>query len=272
MGDFFFGADNDMPTAKSYDEAYNEGITALANSLSQIYSADSQYSPLFNALYRAEQSKNLDAYNNDLWNLQAEAYDKYAPAIASAQLAYEKEYAPQFTQSQIANQRLADPTYWAIRDALGAQIEADLAKGNALSEAQERQVNQASRASMASRGGSSAGYSPAAQEVLGEFLAGEGLKTSRQNKATNFLSMGANTPATAPSVSVASQGYGTLSPYMYSNAMQSGTNAVNYNNGIYNQQVQWAQNENNQPSQFATLMGAVLGGVGSGAMAYNAFK
>ncbi len=59
---------------------------------------------------------------------------------------------------------------------------------------------------------------------------------------------------------------------MYSNAANAGTNAVNYNNSIYNQQVQWAQNANNQPSMFSSLMGTVLGGIGSGAMAYQAFK
>lgn len=272
MGDFFLGSDVDMPKAPTYQEAYGQGINALANSLGQIYSADAQYSPLFNAIYRQDQSDSLSAYNQDLWDLQLQAYNEYAPALASAQLAYEKEYAPQFTQAQVANQRLADPTYWAIRDKLGAQIEADLALGNTLSEAQKRQVDQSSRASIASRGGSSAGYAPASQEVLGEFLAGEGLKTQRQNSASNFLSMGANNPSSAPTVNVSTSGYSTLSPYMYSNASQAGTHAVNYNNGIYNQQVQWAQNENNQPSPFASIMGAVMGGVGSGAMAYNAFK
>ena len=272
MSDFLFGEDHDMPQAKSFSEAYSEGISALKNSMPQIYATDAFYTPLFNDIFRSEQSDSLSEYNKDLWDLQLEAYQKYAPALASAQLAYEKEYTPQFTAAQIANQRLADPTYWAIRDALGAQVESDLAKGNTLSDAQRRQVEQSSRASMASRGGSSAGYAPAAQEVLGEFLASEGIKASRQNAATNFLSLGANNPATAPSVNVATNGYSTLTPYMYSNAAQAGNNAVNYNNGIYNQQVQWAQNENNQPSPFSTLMGTVMGGVGSGAMAYNAFK
>ena len=123
MSDFLFGEDNDMPTAKSYNEAYNEGISALANSLGQIYSSDAQYSPLFNAIYRQDQSDSLSQYNKDLWGLQLDAYEKYAPALAAAQLAYEKEYAPQFTQAQLENQRLADPTYWAIRDTLGAQVE-----------------------------------------------------------------------------------------------------------------------------------------------------
>lgn len=272
MGDFFLGDDVKMPKAPTYQEAYGQGINALANSLGQIYSADAQYSPLFNAIYRQDQSDSLSAYNKDLWDLQLDAYQNYAPALASAQLAYEKEYAPQFTALQLQNQRQADPTYWAIRDALGAQVESDLAKGNMLSEAQKRQVDQSSRASMASRGGGSGGYASSAQEVLGEFLAGEGLKNQRQASATNFLNMGANTPTSAPSVNVSTNGYSTLSPYMYSNAGQAGTNAVNYNNGIYNQQVQWAQNEYNQPSQFSSIMGALTGGVGAGAMAYNALS
>ena len=269
---FFFGNDVDMPKAKAYGDVYNEGISALANSLAQIYASDAQYNPLFNALNRAEQSESLKQYNQDLWDLQVDAYNKYAPAIAAAQLAYEKEYTPQFTALQLENQRLADPTYWAIRDAYATQVEKDLAMGNALSDAQKRMVDQSTRASIASRGGSAGGYAPAAQEVLGEFLAGEGLKTQRQNSAINFLSLGANTPASAPSVNVATNGYGTLSPYMYSNAAQAGTNAVNYENGIYNQKVQWAQNENNQPSDFAMIMGSVTPSIGTGALAYNAFS
>ncbi len=194
-------------------------------------------------------------------------------------VAYEKEYGPQFAALQVANQRAADPTYWAIRDALGEQVNADLAKGNALSEAQERLVNQGSRASMAARGGSASGYAPAAQEVLGEFLAGEGLKTQRQSNATNFLSLGANTPTStnsyggvAPTANVSTSGYQTLSPYMYSNASNAGQNAVNYNNGIYNQQVQWAQNEYNQPSDFSMIMGTAGNLLGGAALTKQAFS
>lgn len=271
MGNFFFGNDEDMPEAKSYSDAYNEGIDAIANSLSSIYAADSQYSPLFNAIFRQDQSDSLKQYNQDLQALQLQALQEFAPQYAAAQLAYEKEYGPQFVAQQVARQREADPTYWGIRDALGSQIEGDLANGNALSEAQKRQVNQSSRASMAARGGSSSGYAPAAQEVLGEFLAGEGLKTNRQNAASSFLSMGANSPSltqtgAAPTANVSTSSYSTLSPYMYSNAASAGQNAVNYNNNIYNQQVAWAQNQNSQPSMFSSLMGTVMQGMGTGAL------
>ena len=278
MGQFFFGEDADMPANKTYSESYNEGVEALANSLAQIYAADSQYSPLFNNIFRQDQSDSLTQYNKDLQALQLQTLKDYAPQLAQAQLAYEKEYGPQFIEMQLANQRAADPTYWRIRDAYGTQVENDLANGNALSDAQERQAQQNARAAMAARGGSSAGYAPAAQEVLGEFLAGEGLKTQRQNAAQNFLSLGANTPATsnsdggaAPTANVSTTGYSTLSPYMYQNAASAGNNAANYNNAIYNQQVQWAQNANNQPSMFSTLMGTVMQGVGTGALASQAF-
>ena len=277
MGSFFTGDEYDMPTAPKYEDAYMQGINALADSLEKIYSADSKYSGLFNEIFRNDQSNSLKQYNEDLWNLQKQAYEEYAPQLAAAQLAYEKEYAPQFIAAQLANQRRTDPTYWSIRDTLGEQISEDLEKGNSLTEAQTRQANQSSRAASAARGGSSAGYAPAAQEVLGEFLASEGLKTQRQTAAQNFLNKGANSYASnsyggaAPTANVSTSGYNTLSPYMYSNAANAGANAVNYNNSIYNQQVQWAQNANNQPSMFSSLMGTVLGGIGSGAMAYQAF-
>lgn len=279
MGEFFFGPDVDMPTAKGYSQAYGEGVDALANSLAQMYSADAQYSPLFNSVFRQDQSQSLSQYNKDLQALQLQSLAEYAPQLAEAQLAYEKEYAPQFIASQLANQRAADPTYWAIRDAYGAQVQSDLANGNALSDAQRRQVDQSTRAAIAARGGSNAGYAPAAQEVLGEFLAGEGLKNQRQQAATNFLSMGANTPTStnsyggyAPTTEVATNGYSTLSPYMYQNAANAGNNAANYNNAIYNQQVEWANNQNNQPSMFSTIMGTLTGAAGTGALAYQAFK
>lgn len=277
MGEFFFGSDEDMPTAKSYSDSYGEGVKALADSLGSIYSADSQYSPLFNSIFRNDQSSSLSQYNKDLQNLQLQSVQDYAPQLAAAQLAYEKEYAPQYIAQQLANQRQADPTYWNIKDTLGNQVQSDLEKGNALTDAQTRQVNQNSRASMAARGGSSAGYAPAAQEVLGEFLAGEGLKSTRQNAATNFLNLGANSYTSnsyggaAPETSVSTNGYNTLSPYMYSNASTAGNNAANYNQNIWNNQVQWTNNQNNQPSMFSTIMGTVMQGVGTGALASQAF-
>lgn len=279
MGDFFFGEDVDMPESKSYSEAYNEGVDALADSLGQIYASDLQYSPLLNSIFRQDQSDSLAQYNRDLWNLQSQAIKEYAPQLAEAQLAYEKEYGPQFAALQAQNQRAADPTYWAIRDAYGGQVMDDLRNANSLSESQKRMVEQNSRAATAARGGSSAGYAPAAQEVLGEFLAGEGLKANRQNAATNFLSLGTSAPSTtnsyggyAPTANVSTSGYSTLSPYMYSNAANAGNNAANYNNSIYSQQVQWAQNQNNQPSMFSSIMGLGMQGLGTGALASQVFK
>ena len=75
----------------------------------------------------------------------------------------------------------------------------------------------------------------------------------------------------APTANVSTGGYSTLSPYMYSNAANAGTNATNYNSNLYNQQVAWTQNQNNQPSMFSSLMGTLMGGVGTGALAYQAF-
>lgn len=278
MGQFFFGKDNDMPTAPSYGQSYNEGVKALLDSMGNLYSSDAQYTPLYNALMQGIQRDNLTAYNKDIQNLMLDSYKEYAPQLAAAQLAYEKEYAPQFIARQLANQRQADPTYWAIRDALGAQVQNDLAQGNALSDAQARQVNQNIRASQAARGGNMYGASSAAQEVLGEFLAGEGLKTNRQNAASNFLNMGANSynansyGGATPTANVSENSYSSVSPYMYNNASTAGNNAANYNNNIYKQQVKWAQNENDQPSLFSTILGTAANIAGTAAKAYQAFS
>ncbi|MBO5781804.1 MAG: hypothetical protein J6R08_05010 [Opitutales bacterium] len=271
MGSFFKGEDHDMPKAKDYSDAYGEGVDALVSSISKMLAADKAYSGAYNDLFTGMQSDSLSSYNQDIWNLQKAAIEA-SPEIVAAQLAYQKEYSPQFTALQDQLNRQADPTYWGIRDALGAQVESDLAKGNELSDAQKRITNQSSRAAMAARGGSAGGYAPAAQEVLGEFLAGEGIKTQRQNAATNFLNLGANSATSAPEASVATSGYSTLTPYMYSNAANAGQNSTNYNNAIYNQKVQWYQNENNQPSLFSTLVGSVTSGIGAGAMMGNALK
>ena len=271
MGNFFKGEDHDMPKAKDYSDAYGEGVDALASSIGDILAADTKYSSAYNNLFSDIQGDSLASYNRDIWNLQREALAA-SPEIAAAQLAYQKEYSPQFTALQDQLNRQADPTYWGIRDALGAQVESDLAKRNELSDAQKRITNQSSRAAMAARGGSAGGYAPAAQEVLGEFLAGEGIKTQRQNAATNFLNLGANSATSAPEASVATSGYSTLTPYMYSNAANAGQNAANYNNSIYNQKVQWYQNENNQPSLFSTLLGSVTSGIGAGVMTHDALK
>ena len=278
MGQFFFGEDNPMPEAPSYGESYQEGVDALLDSMNSIYSSDAYYTPLYNALMQGIQSDNLNAYNQDLQNLTLDAYKNYAPQLAQAQLAYEKEYGPQFIAQQQANQRQADPTYWAIRDALGEQVQSDLANGNNLTDAQSRLVNQNSRAAQAARGGNAYGYAPAAQEVLGEFLAGEGLKTTRQNAASNFLNLGANGYSSnsyggaAPTASISENSYSTVSPYMYNNASTAGNNAANYNQSIYNQQVQWTQNQNNQPSMFSTILGTGMNIIGSGALAKQAFS
>jgi hypothetical protein len=277
MGNFFTGNDYDMPTSKSYGDSYNEGVNALINSMGNMYSAESQWAPLFNQLYRNEQSTAMQEYNNALQQMQLQSLQEYAPQLAAAQLAYEKEYGPQFVAQQVARQREADPTYWGIRDTLGSQVESDLANGNQLSAAQQRLVNQNSRASMAARGGSSSGYAPAAQEVLGEFLAGEGLKTQRQNAASNFMSMGANSPqltqtGAAPTTGISENSFSTMNPYLPNAAMQAGNNAANYNQNIYGQQVQWAQNANNQPSMFANIFGTLTNAVGTGALAKQAFS
>lgn len=271
MGSFFKGSDNPMPKSPSYDKVYGEGIDALASSIGDMLAADTKYSSAYNNLFSDIQGDSLVSYNRDIWNLQKEALAA-SPEIAAAQLAYQKEYSPQFTALQDQLNRQADPSYWGIRDTLGDQVNADLARGNELSDAQKRFVNQSSRAAMASRGGSASGYAPAAQEVLGEFLASEGLKTQRQKAATNFLSLGANSATSAPEANVSTSGYSTLAPYMYGNAAQAGQNSANYNNAIYNQKVQWAQNENNQPSLFSTLVGSVTSGIGAGVMTHDALK
>ena len=268
MGSFFSGG-VEQPTAPSYQSAFKEGLEALFKSMSQIYEADQAYSKLLNAISQKDQSDSLNAYNQDIWNLQLQSLEN-SKQYASALLNYQNLYGNKYLDQALANLKAADPQFWESYEAQGAQILSDFQKGAELSDAQRRSVQQATRAGQAMRG-NSYGYAPATQEVLGEFLAGENLKAQRQNAAQNFLAAspynGFNIGAiTAYQPQIYTAGYGTLTPYAYSNALSAGAGGASYAAGNYGVQNAWQMNLYNQPSPFISMLSGGINGATSGAM------
>ena len=268
MGQFFTG-DVDQPQAKAYGDVHKEAVEALIKSMGQMYESDSAYSKFFNALTRQDQSDALKAYNDDLQQAQLDAPD-YSRRYALAALNYQKAYGNKYLQSQISALRKSDPEYWANYDAQGAQILADLNKGNTLSDTQARQVQQSSRAQQAARG-NAYGNASAAKEVYDQFMAGESLLAQRQQSAQNFLNSSPfknfNIGAiTAYTPQVSTSGYSTLTPYAYSNAMTAAQGNAQYESNIYRLKNGWEMINYNQPAPFFSMISGGLNGAASGAM------
>ena len=268
MGQFFSGG-VDQPTAKSYGEVHKEAIEALIKSMGQMYTADSAFSKLFNALSHQDQSDALKEYNKDYNQAQLDAME-YNKRYSIAALNYQKAYGNQYLQQQIAGLRQADPEYWASYDAQGAEILADLNRGNQLTDTQARNVQQATRAQQAARG-NTYGNASAAKEVYDQFMAGEAAQAQRQSAAQNFLQ---NSPfrnfnigaITAYTPQVSTSGYSTLAPYAYSNAMSAAQGNAQYEANNYRLRNGWSMIEYNQPAPFFSMISGGLNGAASGAM------
>lgn len=269
MGEFFTG-EVDQPTAQSYGSVYQDAIKALVNSMGSMYSSDSQYSKLFNALSRNDQSASLSAYNSDLQKLNLQNIE-YQKQYANSALNYEKQYGNQYLSQQLANLKASDPEYWQNYETQGAQVLADLQKGNAMSDSQVRASQQAIRAGQAARG-NAYGNASAAQEVYNQFIAGEQLAQQRQAAATSFLKSSPYNrfnigSLTAYQPGTYTQGYSTLTPYAMSNATNVASGNAAYQSNIYGKTNAWQMQESNQPAPFFSMMSGGIGGAQSGAMA-----
>ena len=265
MGSFFTGSESTKPVEKSYGSVHDEAIKAIIQSLGKMYTSDSEYSRLYNALNLQNQSNNLNDYNEDYWKLQLQGIESNKQ-YANKLLQYQKVYAPQYISQFTSAIKQADPEYWANYEKQGSQVLDDLNKGNTLSSMQQRNVEQATRAAQISRG-NAYGNASAAQEVFNKFLAGEQAYQNRQQAAFNFLknspyngwnlsSIAAYSPA-----GVSGNGYNALSPYMYNNAMGVASNAANYAANNYRIQNGWhmVENNNNVPQVVGTITGSING-------------
>lgn len=271
MGSFFTGSESTKPVEKNYGSVHDEAIKAIIQSLDKMYTSDSEYSRLYNALNLQSQSSSLSNYNKDILNLQLQAIDNNKQ-YANKVLQYQKVYAPQYISQFTSALKQADPEYWANYKLQGSQVLDDLNKGNALSSIQQRNVEQATRAAQVARG-NAYGNASAAQEVYNKFMAGEQAYQNRQQAAFNFLNKSpyngwnlSNIAAYAPA-GVSGNGYNALSPYMYNNAMGVASNAANYAANNYRIQNGWhmVENNNNVPQVVGTITGS-LNGAATGAL------
>lgn len=254
-----------MPTAESYGSVHAEAIQAIIQSLENMYASDSEYSRLYNALALQGQSDSLINYNNDYWTLQKQGIESNREYVNKL-LQYQAAYAPQYVNQFTSSLKQADPEYWASYAQQGAQVLEDLNKGNALTQAQQRDVEQVARAAQVARG-NTYGYASAAQEVFNKFLAGEQAYQNRQQTAVNFLKNSpynswnlSNIAAYSPA-SVSGSGYNTLSPYIYGNAMGVAGSAANYAANNYRIKNGWemVESSNDVPQVVGTITGAVNG-------------
>ena len=268
MGSFFTGG-TEQPKAESYASVQKEAVEALIEALGGMYAADSEYSKLFNALYRQNQSAALEGYNKDYWNTQLDALD-YDKQYANQILNYQKLYGNDYLKAQIADLKAADPDYWENYEAQGQQVLEDLNKGAELSEAQTRAVQQATRAGQAARG-NAYGNANAALEVYNQFMAGEKMAQQRQAAAQSFLqsspfnsmNIGA---ITAYTPQVSTSGYSTLAPYVMSNANAAASANAQYTANNYRLKNGWEMLEYNEPSAFISMVSGGINGAASGAL------
>lgn len=268
MGEFFTGG-ADQPVAQDYSSVHQQAIETLIKSLGDIYASDSAYSKLFNAINRQEQSQSLIDYNKDYQALQLDALEQ-SRVYANALLNYQNAYGSQTLKTQLDNLKQADPEYWANYEAQGQQVLNDLAKGNTLSGAQNRSVEQGTRASQVARG-NSYGYASSAQEVYNKFMAGESVYAQRQQNALKFLQKSPyNTwnigAITAYTPQVSTSGYSTLTPYAMANTNNIAGSSANYEMNNYRAQNGWQMMEYNQPSQFVGMLGGAVNGATTGAI------
>ncbi|HWA07916.1 MAG TPA: hypothetical protein VG838_00465 [Opitutaceae bacterium] len=168
------------------------------------YDQNLEYMPKFGDLQRSEDAKTF-AQNLDL-----------GKQGTYAQADWQKDLLPQlnkvYSQAQTdslnaanAAGRANNPSAYATRDALGAQIAADLAAGDQMTDAQKRQYQEKVRGAQAARG-NILGDSAAFDEALQLTDYGDQLKQQRQQAAENFL----NTKDLAPNFATV----GAVNPVM----------------------------------------------------------
>ena len=270
MGQFFTG-DVDQPAAQSAGEVYREAIKAMTDSMDGMYSSDSAYTKLYNALMRGQQSEALSAYNQTLQGLNLQTARYFNPQYATAALNYEKAYGKDYIDRLVSNMRSPDPEYWANYDTQGAEVLADLQKGSSMTDAQVRASQQGTRATQAARG-NSYGFANSALEVYNQFMAGENLKAQRQQAAFNFLKSSPYNSLNISSLmayqpSVSQNAYQAVSPYGYSNAANLLAGASNTAVNQYAQANAWQMQRANEIPAFFTMITGAANGAVSGAMA-----
>ncbi len=193
------GSAPEPPAAPDIGQATREGIQAYTEYLPEIIEIQNRYQPAITDTmvdqYMAAQSA------------LATGMQRYGDDIMREVVKLEKGYGPELSQQYVSNMRAASPGYFGIRDAYEQAVQDDLALGGDLSPEQLRLTQQAARAGQQARG-RIRGAAPTAQEVMGTFLASEGLRDKRLGRAYQYAATPAPgvTVGTTPSVMQAYRG------------------------------------------------------------------
>ena len=186
--------------------------------------------------------------------------------LARAYLARGQTYGQDTARARMDTARAYDPQQTAVRDAYGKMVAEDLALGNQLSDEQQRQVQQATRAGQAARG-NIRGAAPTAQETMRTFLAGQGLKNQRMGAAYQYGQ------STHPYMS-AGGGVGTGAGGSYGGGGGGQGSATGIAQGLTGNMSQMAQQQygqsmnlyGQQQANYVSPWAATAGGAASGAM------
>lgn len=147
------------------------------------------------------------------------AYDlqaQYLPGLNQTNLAAQT----QARDAALESLKRTNPTGYAAKEALGAQVNADLALGDQLSAAQQRRVEQNMRAAQAARG-NILGDAPMVDEIMAVTGYGDQLKQQRQGAALNYI----NSADLMPQFE-ATQGQNFAAGLNLGNAIESGAQAA----------------------------------------------
>ena len=187
-----------------------------------------------------------------------------ADAVAASQLASQEKYGLGFVEQRLKELQASDPIGFKMREEMGEDIRAELARGTELGEKQHAQVTQAERAAQAARG-NIMGTGAAAAEAMAVGDAGYRLRQQRLANASSFLS-GTTPVAQFGQISGAQQGASPFNPIAVQMGLgvdaQAGLHGQRFNLDNFQNKMA-AHKANNSGSPLGAIGGMLVGGVGS---------
>lgn len=151
----------------------------------RLINLEKQYTPLW------QENQRLALLGEQ--NIQNELYAQQIPKSAELTSQYATAMAPAFGQigasARSAYEQTLDPSVRGLLGTLGQQASEGLTLGSALSQAETKQAQQASRAAMASRG-MQMGNQAVALEALNTYGMGQARQAQRQQLASSVYGMG----------------------------------------------------------------------------------
>lgn len=211
------------PRPRSYIEELNDTLTGQESIMPRLLALERQYTPLWQEVQK-EALLGQQRMMNEVYAQQipkaAELTGKYASAMAPA-LGQIGESA------RSAYEQTLDPSVRGILSTLGSQASEGLALGSALSDAENKQAQQAARVAMASRG-MQTGNQAIALEALNTYNMGQARDLQRKQLASSIYGLGQSSAGQAMSM----YGGGMLNAAQGFSPISSYQNAFNANQGL----------------------------------------